>query len=151
MENERKFDAKEFHKCGEKEKIFDAGLIFEPRDIIIIKNKNNNYNQKKKEKKEEKKEDEEETENFGRFLGKTVQDQFQTTLSKPSVIADGFAKTVCNPNQRPIFLDGFKPSRKNRLDRFLDGFFQFLDGFKLSRNLDFFVVQAGFVLICVEV
>jgi hypothetical protein len=39
LENERKFDAKEVHKCGEKEKIFDAGLIFEPRDIIIIKKK----------------------------------------------------------------------------------------------------------------
>jgi hypothetical protein len=36
MENERKFDAKEVPECEEKEKIFDAGLIFEPRDIIII-------------------------------------------------------------------------------------------------------------------
>jgi hypothetical protein len=44
MKNERKFDAKEVHVCGEKEKFFDVGLIFEPRDIIIIKNKNYNYN-----------------------------------------------------------------------------------------------------------
>jgi hypothetical protein len=28
----------------------------------------------------------------------------------------------------------FKPSRKNRLDHFPDGFFQFLDGLKPSRN-----------------
>jgi hypothetical protein len=32
-----------------------------------------------------------------------------------------------------------KPYRKNRLERFLDGFFQFLDGFKPSRILDFFL------------
>jgi hypothetical protein len=37
METERQFDAKEVHECEEKEKIFDAGLIFKPRDIIIIK------------------------------------------------------------------------------------------------------------------
>jgi hypothetical protein len=46
LENERKFDAKEVHKCGEKEKIFDAGLIFEPRDIIIIKKKKKKKKQK---------------------------------------------------------------------------------------------------------
>jgi hypothetical protein len=53
MEKERKFDEKEVHECEEKEK-FDAGLIFEPRDIIIIKKiiiiiiiKNNNNNNKK--------------------------------------------------------------------------------------------------------
>jgi hypothetical protein len=37
MEKERKFDAKEVHECEENEKNFDARLIFEPRDIIIIK------------------------------------------------------------------------------------------------------------------
>jgi hypothetical protein len=36
MENERKFDAKEVQECEENEKKFDAGLIFKPRDIIII-------------------------------------------------------------------------------------------------------------------
>jgi hypothetical protein len=35
-------------------------------------------------------------------------------------------------------MDGFKPSRKNRLDPFPDGFFQFLDGLKPSRNCVFF-------------
>jgi hypothetical protein len=37
MENERKFDAKRGSRVRGKGEIFDAGLIFEPRDIIIIK------------------------------------------------------------------------------------------------------------------
>jgi len=90
MEKERKFDEKEVHECEEKEK-FDAGLIFEPRDIIIIKKiiiiiiiKNNNNNNNKT--------------NSTRFLGKTVQNQFWMVWFKLSRIADSFAQIVCNPN-----------------------------------------------------
>jgi hypothetical protein len=86
LENERKFDAKEVHKCGEKEKIFDAGLIFEPRDIIIIK--------KKKKKKKQKILDGfvQTVCNCGRFCPNRLQSElatyfprrFQTVQKKPS-------------------------------------------------------------------
>jgi hypothetical protein len=36
-----------------------------------------------------------------------------------------------------------KPSIKNRLDHFPNGFFQFLDGFKPSRIPNFFVVTSS--------
>jgi hypothetical protein len=55
--------------------------------------------------------------------------------AKPSEIPDDLAKTVYNPNSRPIFLDGFKPSRINRLDFVPDVFLPFLDGLKPSKNL----------------
>jgi len=42
-------------------------------------------------------------------------------------------QTVRNQDYRPIILDGLKPSKKNRLDPFLDDFFQFLDGLKPSK------------------
>jgi hypothetical protein len=41
-------------------------------------------------------------------------------------------------------MDGFKPPRKNRLDPFPDGFFQFLDGSKPSRKCVFLVVGIPF-------
>jgi hypothetical protein len=77
MENERKFDAKEVQECEENEKKFDAGLIFKPRDIIIIK-KSIKIKKKKKKKR------------FWTVWGKTVQNWFRTVWSKPSGIADSF-------------------------------------------------------------
>jgi hypothetical protein len=51
-----------------------------------------------------------------------------------------FAQTVHNPNSRPIFIDGFKPFRINRLNFVLDDFLPFLDSLTPSKNFKFFEV-----------
>jgi hypothetical protein len=53
---------------------------------------------------------------------------------------DGLAQIVQNPNSRPIFIDGLKLFRINNLEQIQDSFLQFLDGVKLSRILEIFLV-----------